>query len=217
MSGYTPLLRVAGIQPSSPRDLRLERPEAPFSSRSRGPGAAVASDTSRTGSGASREKTKKIERLHRQLRILTDAGGGSIRPALRAEERTRGKRHQEAAQEDAQAQEEEAAQALAPQAEVARTSTSLGSREPRARGASLRGTRRRDNAEPEPLASQADCSSAGASSSSIDEKREKRPSRRFSGWRRGRNESTGRRRTPSPRSSFCIAPLPGSIIRPRRR
>jgi hypothetical protein len=61
--------------------------------------------------------------MEQKLRILTLRTRRSIRPALLSpKERARGKRHQEATEEDAQAQEEEAAEALASQAEVAERS-----------------------------------------------------------------------------------------------
>ena len=213
MSGYTPLVRVTGI--SSPATCDSKGLGGP----SRRVLAALEPQLRATlaglGSARQERKTKKIEPLRRELQILTGSGARPIRPphcgfarlhpvargdasrpaqcgALAAKERRRGKRHQEAAQEDAQAQEEEAAQALAPQAEVDAARASSG------RYA-------------------ADCGSAAGSSSTGPHTRTKRPSSRFTGCRRGRNESTGRRRRPSPRSSFCIARLPGSIISPRRR
>jgi hypothetical protein len=118
MTGYTPLLWIPGFFVT--RNLQLEERE-PVSSRSRGPRAAVASEASRTRKSASREKHKKIEPMRSKLRILTGSQRGSIRPApLSRKERMRGKRDQEAPEEDAQAQEEEAAEALPAQAQVAR-------------------------------------------------------------------------------------------------
>jgi len=58
--------------------------------------------------------------MQEKLRILTLLPSRSIRPALLfPKELARGQRHQEATKEDAQAQEEEAAEALASQAQVA--------------------------------------------------------------------------------------------------
>jgi len=55
--------------------------------------------------------------MQEKLRILTLLPSRSIRPALLfPKELARGQRHQEATKEDAQAQEEEAAEALASQA-----------------------------------------------------------------------------------------------------
>ena len=119
MSGYTPCLGPGYLE--IPQNLQLEGPHDPSCCDLAAVQPQLRAKLAATANRRQERNSKKIEPMQDKLRILTGARPRPIRPALvREEECLRGKRHQETPQEDAQAQEEEAAEALATQAQVAR-------------------------------------------------------------------------------------------------
>ena len=161
--------------------------------------------TRRTTNHPAPLRHREIRTRHRVRRALADSihsrrreAEASARCVQRGERGVRGQRHQEAAQEDAQAQEAEASPASQAQAEAL------------SRRANPRGSARPTPASQITNSVSSGCGAETGRPSSL-------PIQRFSKLWRRRNARGGRRRIPIRRSAASIFSLSGSIIRPRRR